>query len=519
MGVAGASPAGSSSMASDTIPSGAAASVAGDVDARAPTPRVISVLAAMCIVVGSTFGIGIFTGPPTVATLVPTAGVLLALWIGSGLLSLGGAFADAELGAMMPRAGGDYVFQRAAFGPSVAFASGWMLVTGVYAAGLAFMVMALAGIQLESLLQWLSGREGAMILSSDVFSTPPLLIGDRVAVPAITLTWAQLVAAGFLLLFTMLNAWGTRQSARVQTALTLTPFALVAVFALITLLLTPEPGAAVRVAGVPASERPELSLHNLVLAYMPVFFAYSGWNVVIYVGGEVKNPGKAIPRALIAGLCAITSLYALLCLSFVHALGMDGLRAIGEKQNEAGSKTAAVFVGHHGQLGMTLLMIVALLTATNGNTLTGGRIAFAMARDGAFWSKAGRLSRRGTPATALWLQAILTIALILTGTFNQLLQICSIAMIMSGCLNTLALFALRWKSPSAARPYRATLYPWLPALYLLANVLAIGVVAQAAIFPGKGQGRDWMPLLGVGLFIAVYALHALWRRTAGGKAT
>jgi APA family basic amino acid/polyamine antiporter len=255
-----------------------------------------------------------------------------------------------------------------------------------------------------------------------------------------------------------------------------------------------------------------LSLNGLVLAYMSVFFAYSGWNVVIYVGGEVENPGKAIPRALIAGLCAITALYALLCLAFVHALGMDGLRAIGESQGEAGSKTAAVFIGNYGQLGMTLLMIVALLTATNGNTLTGGRIAYAMARDGSFWSGAGRLSRRGTPATALWVQAILTIIMIFTGTFNQLLQVCSIAMIMSGCLNVLALFTLRFRQPDAPRPYRATLYPWFPALYLLANVLAIGVMAHAAVFPGEDRKPDWLPLLGVGLFIVVWLAHAAWRR-------
>lgn len=470
----------------------------------------------MCIVVGSTFGIGIFTGPPAVATLVPTALVLLLLWIGAGVLSLGGAFADAELGAMLPKAGGDYVFQRAAFGQSVAFASGWMLVTGVYAAGLAFMTVALAEIQFENLLKWFADDRDAAILKQTLFTTSPLTIGEGwTLLPAFTLTWAQLAAAMFMLMFTLLNVWGTKQSARVQTILTLTPFGVVAIFALASLTLTPDAAVAAQVAGVPREPAPELSLKNLVLAYMPIFFAYSGWNVVIYVGGEVENPGRAIPRALIAGLCAITALYALLNLAFVHALGMDGLRAIGESVDEAGSKTAAVFIGQYGQLGMTLLMIVALLTATNGNTLTGGRIAYAMARDGSFWSRAGNLSRRQTPATALWLQAILTIALIFTGTFNQLWQICSIAMILSGCLNVLALFTLRRRQPDAARPYRATCYPWFPALYLLANVLVIGVTAHAAMFPAEGGKRDWLPLLGVGLFLAVWLGHALWRTLTG----
>ena len=480
------------------------------------TPRVIGLLAAMCIVVGSTFGIGIFNGPPQVAMYLPTAALLLALWIGAGVLSLGGAFADAELGAMMPKAGGDFVFQRAAFGPSVAFASGWMLVTGVYAAGLAYMTVALSEIHVQNLLNWVS--PGAIDLKRTLFAVPALkweAIGT--VFPEIAITPARIAASVFMLVFTLLNVWGTRQSARVQTVLTLVPFAIVGLFALVTLVLTPDPMTAREVTGAPSAAPPEFTLKNLVLAYMPVFFAYSGWNVVIYVGGEVSNPGKVIPRALIAGLCAITALYALLNIAFVHALGMDGLRAIGEQGGEAGARTAAVFIGQGGQLVMTLLMTIALLTATNGNVLTGARIAYAMGREGAFWKGAGQLSRRDTPAIALWVQAILTIAMIFTGTFNQLLQICSIAMIMSGCLNVLAMFTLRWTQPNSARPYRATLYPVLPALYVLANLLAIGVMAWGAMFPGEGKPRDWMPLLGVALFVVVSLGHASWRMLAGDR--
>lgn len=479
----------------------------------APTPRVIGLLAAMCIVVGSTFGIGIFNGPPQVATYVPTTAILLALWIGAGMLSLGGAFADSELGAMLPKAGGDYVFQRAAFGPSVAFASGWLLVVGVYAAGLAYMTVALSDIHLTNLLKWVfAGHFNADVFQRPLLSMPVFKLGGATILPQVAITYSRLIAVAFMLIFTLLNVWGTKQSARVQVGLTLLPFGVVALFALATLAFTPDPQAVRAVAGVPKSGPPPLSLHNLVLAYMPVFFAYSGWNVVIYVGGEVANPGRSIPRALIAGLAAITALYALLCIAFVHTLGMDGLRAIGERGGEAGATSAAVFVGENGKLAMTLLMTVALLTATNGNTLTGARVAFAMGRDGAFWSKAGALSRRQTPAAALWIQAVLTIVFILTGTFNQLLQICSIAMIMSGALNVLALFTLRARQPDAPRPYRASAYPWMPALYLLANLLAIGVMAHGALFPPAGQARDWYPMMGVGLFVVIWLGHETWRR-------
>jgi len=490
---------------SDAAQSSPSASAPGS-----PTPRVIGPLAAMCIVVGSTFGIGIFTGPPQVADLLPTAAMLVLLFIGCGILSLGGAFACAELSAMMPKAGGDYVFQRAAFGPSVAFASGWMLVTGVYAAGLAYMTVALSEIHVQNLLAWMLGNpaRAAELMGAELFHSRSIGFAGNTVLPAIIFTPARLAAVVFMLGITLLNAWGTKQSARVQTILTLLPFSIVGVLALATLAITPDPELVNQVTGATINPAPVFSLKNLVLAYMPVFFAYSGWNVVVYVGGEVENPGRAIPRALIAGLFAITALYTLLSVAFVHALGMDGLRGV----KEAGSASAEIFIGPNGKIIITLLMTVALVTAINGNTLVGARVAFAMARDGVFWKPAGAVSRRATPAIALWVQAAITIALILTGTFNQLLQICSIAMILSGCLNVLALFTLRRMQPGAPRPYRANLYPWLPALYLLANLIAIGVMVYGALVPGEGNAPDWMPLLGVGLFVVIWLGNLAWRR-------
>lgn len=471
-------------------PSQSSSSAAGS---PSSTPRVIGPLAAICIVVGSTFGLGIFTGPPQTAQFIPTATLLMIIWVGSGLLALGGAFADGELAAMMPKAGGDYVFQRAAFGQSLAFASGWMLVTGVYAAGLAYMTVGLWQVELQPLLRRLGN-------ASIDFSQP--VLGP--------FTWTQIGASMTMILITLLNVWGTRQSSRVQTILTLGPLSIVALLAVCTLPLTPDPAAVQAVISTPRPE-PTLTASNLAIAYLSVFFAYSGWNVAIYVGGEVKDPGRAIPRALIFGLLGITVLYALLCLSFVHALGMEGLRGV----EEAGTTSATVFAGSRGGLVLNLLMAIALITATNGNTLTGGRIAYAMARDGSFWSPAGRLSSRRTPGVALWIQASLTIVMILTGTFNQLFQLCSIAMIMSGALNALAMFRLRRTQPHLPRPYRATGYPWIPAIYLISCVLAIGVVTWSAMFPEDPTKRDWYPLTGVGLLVIVWIGHTLWRRAKG----
>jgi len=391
------------------------------------------------------------------------------------------------------------------------------------------MTVALCETHLQNLLAWALNDvpRAAAFMNREWFHSRSIGFEGNTVVPAMVIATKQVAAAVIMILVTGLNAWGTRQSARVQTILTLLPFSIVGLLAMATLAIAPDPERVRQVIGAAASApaassavpaaAPALvssvTAQALALAYLPVFFAYSGWNVVIYVGGEVKNPGRAIPRALIAGLFAIIMLYTLLPIAFVHALGMDGLRAV----NEAGSASAEVFIGSRGKIVITLLMTVALITAINGNTLVGGRVAFAMARDGAFWPRAVAVSRRGTPAVALWLQCGLTIALIVSGTFNQLYQICSIAMILSGCLNVLALFTLRRTMATAPRPYRANLYPWLPALYLLANVLVMGVMAHLAFFPAKDEPRNWMPMLGVGLFAVVWIGNVAWRKVAGNR--
>ncbi len=457
----------------------------------AGSPRVIGLLAGMCIVVGSTFGIGIYIGPPEAAKTIDSASILLLLWIGTGVISLGGAFACAELGAMMPRAGGDYVFQRRAFGPAFAFASGWLLVAVVFGASLASMSVAVCEYQFSYILSWLMGEQVQ-------------LVEKRIGSGSLSVNGAQIGATAVVLAYTLLNVWGTKHSARVQTLCTLVPFGIVALCALLTLTM-PSPQRLIDPTAQPAAA---MTLKSLALAYLPVFFAYSGWNVIIYVGGEVKHPERTIPRALVGGLLAITALYALLNIAFVHALGMDGLRSVGE----AGTASAAVFFGETGRIIMTILMTIALLTCINGATLTGARIAFAMANDNAFWKRAGTLSQRGTPATALWIQATIACGLIFSGTFSELIQICGIAMILLGALNVLALFTLRLREPQAARPHRAGSWLVLPAMYLLLNVLVIGVLTRRAIVPEQGDARPWYPLLGLALLAIVWIGRAAWLR-------
>lgn len=461
-------------------------------------PRVIGALAGMCIVAGSMFGIGIFIGPPEVAKAVDSPTVLLLIWLVAGLLALCGAVACGELGAMMPRAGGDYIFQRAAMGPSVAFASGWLLAIGVFGGSVASMTVALFEYQVGPLL--------------DVDLTKPLFAPVEMLDWGFTITTAQLAAAALTALLAAINIVGTRLSAGLQTVMTLLPISVAALLAVYALANVPPAAAATDAA---ASSIRSLTLTGLVLAYLPVYFAYSGWNVIIYVAGEVKNPARTIPRSLLGGTGVVTAFYVLLSAAFVHVLGMNGLRSTGE----AGTAAAMAIAGDRGRVGFLVLMIAALFTATNGTVLTGARVAFAMGRAGAFWRGAGALHPKfHTPSRALIFQAACSITLIFSGAFEELLALASLAMVVTGSLNVVALFVLRWRQPDLDRPYRATGYPLLPLLYLGSNLVVIVVMVWRALHPEAADRRAWYPLLGLAILAVVWLTHWVVSRRTGQPA-
>lgn len=447
----------------------------------AGTPRVIGPVGGFAIVAGSMLGIGIFLSPPIVASHVASPGLFLAVWAAGGLTALAGAVACGELGALLPRAGGDYVFQYEAFGPSVAFASGWALFGAIFCGSIATMSVGLCTYQLPILL--------GMDLSGDVLS-----------LPWGALSGAQLAALLLVPALTFLNTLGASPSARTQAGLTLVPIAVLAAFSLFAIARGGAP------AGAAAPAAPALTLGGLVIAYNAVYFAYSGWINVIYVGGEVADPGRNIPRALIGGTVAVTALYLLLCLAFVRVLGIPGVAGAGE----AGSAVAGVLGGDAARLALTVLIASALLASINGTVLGGARVAYAMAQRGHIWSGLAALdSHHGTPRAALWVQAVISMVLILSGRFEDLLNMVSLTMVLTGTLTVSCVFVLRRTRPGAARPYRASGYPWLPGLYVASSLLAIGVMLQRAV---AGEPGAVYPLLGLGIFAAALLLHRLARR-------
>jgi APA family basic amino acid/polyamine antiporter len=444
------------------------------------SPRAIGTLAAFTVVAGSMLGVGIFLSPPIVANNVDSAAALILVWVLGGIIALSGAVACAELGAMLPRSGGDYVFQYEAFGASVAFASGWVVFIGIFCGSVATLSVALCTYQLPTLL----GYDPSAI----AFVLPG--IGSVSTVQALALV--------FVASITVINSLGTHLSVRAQTILTLIPISIFSALALYAITTTSNGPTA---AGGGTDVVPETSLQGFVVAYMAVYFAYAGWINIIYVAGEVKRPERNVPRALIGGTVVVMMVYLLLCTAFIRVLGMEGLRTAGE----AGSATAAVVGGDGGRILVAILIAIAVTACLNATVLGGVRVAYAMAQRGALWSRLGMIGERHkVPHLALRLQALIASVLVVTGHFEQLYLMVSLAMVVTGSLTVASLFVLRRTRPGADRPFRATAYPFFSALYLVSSALVIVVMTLRAL---SGEPGAWYPLLGVGILVVMYGLH------------
>lgn len=452
------------------------------------TARVIGPLGAVSIVAGSMLGIGIFLTPRVVAGYVDTPAAFLLAWLVGGIIALSGAVAYAELGTMFPRAGGDYVFLREAFGRSLAFASGWLLFAGVFAGSIATMAVPVWQYQMPVLLE------------------PRIGPWDSTAPCLGPLTGAQLGALGLVALLTVVNHLGTRVATIVQTLLTLIPFGLLACGAVVAVVTGPHASAVLEVepSGVGVVE-------GVLRANLAIYFAYAGWNAIGYVGGEVHAPNRTIPLGLLGGTALIMLLYGLLCVAFLAVLGLGGVRGA----FEVGTATALALGGPRAATFVTLLIALALVGSLNGTILTGARIATAMARDGAIARIVGGMSPRfGTPAAALWVQALLASLLVVTGTFELLLDLTGIAMLAMGTMTVIALFVLRRRAPDMPRPYRATGYPVVPLVYLVASVAVIAtrVLDVVSTPPEESAWTAWYPLWGLVVLACAWLGHAAYMR-------
>lgn len=418
--------------------------------------RGLSLSDAAALVIGTVIGTGVFIKTAIMAQDTGTPGMVLAAWVAAGLLSLAGALTYAELGAMLPHAGGEYVYLRHSYGETAAFLYGWMRFAVASTGSIAILGVGFATF-LSAILPMTS------VWAESTFG----LLGQ-------TIKWQfgtkQIVAVSAILFFSLINCLTVAFGGRVQSLLTVLKIGGIAavVFGVFFFSKTADWSHLATPAGT-AGWSGAAAFGTAMLAAL---WAYDGWNNMPMAAGEVKDPGRNVPRALIFGMIVVTLIYCLANLAYFYALPMtEVLTSNSTRFRDAlpvATKAAQTVFGESGGKLISIAFILSALGALNGSILTGARVPYAMARDGLFFSKAAKLSV-GTrvPVYAILMQAFWASVLAVSGTFDQLTDYVIFSSWIFYGLVTSSVFVLRRKLPDAVRPYKTLGYPVIPLVFVL----------------------------------------------------
>jgi len=450
----------------------------------------LGVFSATSVVAGTMIGTGVFVVPSMILLQVGTPAMVLFVWIAAGILSLFGALAYAELGAALPQAGGEFVYMHRAYGPLFGFLYGWTQFTIAKTASIATIA---TGFVIY-LAYFFPGLHSPLWHSS-------LHIGGHEM--ALRLTGVQLGATLMVLLLTGINVLGVRRSGAVQTLFTASKLLVLAI--LIVLGLTYGHGSWQGFHPLFGA-----SAHGGVLAAFGVamvyaLWGYDGWNNLSMVAGEVKNPQRNIPVALIVGTLLVLVVYILVNLAYFHVLPPSQI--LGTKT--VASDTAVRFLGNAGGSFIAVGVMISSFASLNGSILAGSRIPYATAREGLFPAQLAKVHPRfHTPAAALVGQAIIGGLFALTGEYESLSTKVIFSEFLFYALCTAGVFVLRRREPDLPRPYRTWGYPLVPAIFV---ILAVGLLTNT--FWQERADSLWGVVL-VGSGIPAYWIWKKWVRHA-----
>ena len=445
---------------------------------------------AAAIIVSNVIGGGILFTPPLVAATIPHPWLFLGVWAVGGALAFMGAMAYAELAALRPRAGGEYVYLRAAFGNMAAFLTGWTSFVAGFSGAIAASSVFLA-IYLD---RFIPGAGDA----TPLFTIP---------VPLVPLVFSRqaLVALATIVLMSWIHLRGVGPGRLMGNIL-----ATLKVLALLMFIALGLSFGAGSTANLQQSGAVPVSMAAWLLALIPVMFAYSGWNAAAYIAEEIRDPGRNVPRALALGTAAVIAVYVLLNLLYLFVL------PVGELAKVKGSVLDVIADRLLNQMAgnvMGLVSIISLAASISANVFAGPRVYFAMARDGLFLQTASRIHPRfKTPAAAIVAQAIWSGLLVLTGSGSALTTYTGFSVILFAGVAVAALFVLRQRDPDAARPFRALGYPIAPAIFTIASALIVANALWNDLFVPMQTGAPWGPaaagLLIIGVGVPIYFLFA-----------
>jgi basic amino acid/polyamine antiporter, APA family len=425
--------------------------------------RELGLFSAALLVVGGIIGSGIFFTPAETARALPSGAWVLGVWTLGGIVALAGALTYAELGAMMPEAGGGYVYVREAFGRLPAFLLGWMTLLMIASGAIAAVAMGFAGY-LERFV-------------------PIDAVGGRIGVAAIT------IAA-----LTVTNYLGVKPGTVTANIFTLAKIA--ALTALIAIGLALNPGVAPAVAAAPAA--PPL-MNGVAAAFVAVLFTIGGWQQTNMVAGEIRDPERTLPKALAVGIGIVIAVYLGANVVYLKTLGRDGLAL----STAVAADTAQRLIGPAGARAITVAAMLSIFGFVNVALLTNARVLYALGQDGAFLPSAGKVHPRfGSPHIALVMLGGWSLVLLFAtrGTIGTLLSGVVFADWIFFGMGAASVFVLRRTRRELPRPYRVLGYPWLPAFFVLSAIVGIVSAYVSALR---------MSLVGTGILLAGVVMYKL----------
>ncbi len=447
--------------------------------------QILGVGFGLAVAIGNAIGAGIIRTPGEIAAHLPNPWLFMAVWVAGGLYAMLGAVAVAELGAMLPRSGGQYVFTRYAIGDYAGFIVGWSdwLSTCGTSAAVAIVVGEYTGALFPALARWTTA-----ILADFGGARLPMAEIQTNAI-------AVIVALFFGIVQWRGIRWGSRTQNLTSLAKTLALLALVAAcFLLGGKQQIPAPAAAPLPAGMPL-------FFALVFSLQSAIYTYDGWSGVVYFSEEVRDPGRDIPRAIFGSILLIMAIYLLLNLALLYLLPIS--RIAGD-QFPAGTAANLIF-GRYGDAIIRTIMIISMLSCINANHLMATRVLFAIGRDRLFTERAATVNAGGTPTVSLAASVTVALLFIVLGKqFGKVIEALAFFFVANYTLSFTSLFVLRFKEPNRPRPYRSWGYPWTTGLALMGSVaFLIGAIW------GDVHSEKWNSIYALILLVASYPVYRI----------
>ena len=448
-------------------------------DQHVKLKRQLGLFDSSMMVIGIVIGSGIFMTTGLMADALPSASLILIVWVLGGIQMIAGALTFAELGAAMPRAGGQYVYLREAFGHLPAFLFGWVAFSAYVTGTNAAIAVAIA----EHL--------GSFYPSLSTHS-------NLVNIGNFGLSVGQLVAVSLLVVLSVVNYLGVILGKWVQNIFTVLKIGSILLFALAGIFIST--GNQINFSLNPTGMGFGSIITGIGIALVAVNWTVGGWEYVTFTAGEIKNPKRNLPLALFIGTLVILVLYLLINITYLKALPMNALAG----EIKVGEATAKALYGQNIAGLFIIVVIISMFGALNGNILVGARVTYAMAKDNLFFPSAAKVHPKNhTPGNAIIIQGVWSSILALSGTFEELITLVVFVNFMMWITAASTVFVLRKKQPDLDRPYKVWGYPYIPAFFiLLSTAIMINI-----FFTAPAQS-----FLGIGLTLIGVPAYLFWKK-------